>query len=327
MATPSLDTPPLPRQNASMSATVVIEGLEFPGACGVTPEERARLQPIAVDAELDYAPQTFREAAFSGDLSRGLDYAAVAARIRAIGTANEYVLLETLAERLAEALFQEFPVLHLSLWVRKLAPPLPDAKGSVGVRLSRHRDDLTGPLTPAPFLREISHRLPRGKALDVAAGRGRNALHLARLGYAVDAIDRNTGELDELRTIAAARGYSALTTEVVDLEPAGLPPPELGKEQFDVITVFFYLYRPLFPRLVTALKPGGMLVYETFLLENHLRYGHPRRREFCLKPNELLRLAEPLAVRHYDEDGRQQDSPAGHGSGRVYTARLLAQKS
>lgn len=314
-------------QNASMSAKIVIERLEFPGACGVTAEERARLQPIAVDAELDYTPQTFQEAASNGDLSRGLDYAAVGARIRAVGTDGEYVLLETLSKRIAETLLEEFPALQLSLWVRKLAPPLPDIKGSVGVRLSLRRDDLMGPLTPAPFLQAISHRLPRGRALDVAAGRGRNALYLARLGYAVEAIDRNADELEALRAVAETRGHATLTTRVVDLEPAGLPPPELGKERFDVITVFFYLYRPLFPVLTTALKPGGMLVYETFLIENHLRYGHPQRREFCLETNELLRLAEPLTIRQYDEDERPQNGLSGCGPDRIFTARLLAQKS
>jgi SAM-dependent methyltransferase len=161
----------------------------------------------------------------------------------------------------------------------------------------------------------------------VAAGRGRNALYLARLGYVVEAIDRNAAELEALRAVAATGGHTALTTRVVDLEPAGLPPPELGKEQFDVITVFFYLYRPLFPALTTALKPGGMLVYETFLIENHLRSGHPRRREFCLETNELLRLAEPLTIRRYDEDERPQNGLLGCGPDRIFTARLLAQKS
>ena len=306
-----------------MSGKIVIEGLEFSGACGVSAQERAQLQPIAVDAELDYASQAFQEVAASGNLSRGLDYAAVSTRIRTIGTSAEYVLLETLADRLAETLLQEFPVEQLSLWVRKLAPPLPDIKGSVGVRVSRHRDELSGPLTPAPFLREVISRLPHGRALDVAAGQGRNALYLAHQGWTVEAIDRDAIALDQLRATASARTHLALTTSVLDLEPDGLPPPELGKEQFDVITVFFYLYRPLFPALITALKPGGLLAYETFLLENHLRYGHPRRREFCLDSNELLRLVEPLTIQYYDENQRPRSS---HEAAGIFTARLLARK-
>lgn len=314
-------------QNATMTAKIVIERLEFQGACGLTREERGRLQPIAVDAELDYAPLAFQQTASSGDLSQGLDYAAVSACIHAVATAGEYVLLETLADRLAEALFKAFPVSHLSLWIRKLAPPLPDIKGSVGIRLSRDRYELNDPLAPASFLCEVSQHLPRGRALDVAAGRGRNALHLARLGNTVEAVDRDAVALEELQTAAAAQGYATLTTCAIDLEPTGTPPPELGKELYDVITVFFYLYRPLFPMLIQALKPGGMLVYETFLADNHLRYGHPRRREFCLETNELLRLVEPLVIRHYNEGARSQAGPPGHEVAQVITARLLAQKS
>ncbi len=315
------------RHNAAMSGTIMIEGLEFSGACGVTDDERARPQPIAIDAELAYDPAAFEDAARSGLLSQGLDYAAVCTLIRAIGTAQPYVLLETLADRLARELFNKFPVAHLSLWVRKLSPPLGDIHGSVGVKLARHRDDLGAPLAPAPFLREISARLPQGRALDLAAGRGRNALFLARQGWTVEALDRDEQALSELRRAADAEGLRHLTTRTIDLEPAGPPPPDLGAAQYDVITVFFYLYRPLFPMLIRALRPGGVLVYETFLVDNHLRYGHPRRREFCLEPNELLRLTAPLSVLHYDEGMRIERGSLGAQPSQIVTARLLARKS
>ena len=309
-----------------MSTMIVIEQLEFQGHCGVTPKERAHPQPLAVDAELDYSTQAFTDAASTADLSRGLDYAAVVDRIRAIGTATDYVLLETLADRVAAALFEEFPIEHLSLWVRKLAPPLPDIKGSVGIRLSRHRRETDGSPAPSPFLSEMTPRLPQGIALDLASGRGRHSLYLAQMGFAVDAIDRDVAALEDLRSAATVRGFPRLTTQLIDLEPTGSPPPELGKERYDVILVFFYLYRPLFPVLLNALKPGGMLVYETFLVENHLRYGHPRRREFCLDANELLRNVEPLRILHYDEGDRVEAGSSARTAGVSVTARLLAQK-
>ena len=309
-----------------MPSSIVIEGLEFSGACGVTADERARPQPIAVDAELAYDPAAFQDAAHTGSLAQGLDYAAVCTLIRAIGTAQPYVLLETLADRLARELFNKFPVAHLSLWVRKLSPPLPDIHGSVGVRLAQRRDEGGGPLAPAPFLREIAMRFPQGRALDVAAGRGRHALFLARQGLTVEALDRDEQALSELRRTAEAEGIRDLTTRTIDLEPAGLPPPDLGTAQYDVITVFFYLYRPLFPILIQALRPGGLLVYETFLVDNHLRYGHPRRREFCLEPNELLRLTAPLRIRRYDEGERIQDSLSGQSPERLCTAQLLGER-
>ncbi len=169
-------------------------------------------------------------------------------------------------------------------------------------------------------------RLPQGRALDVAAGRGRHALFLARQGLTVEALDRDEQALSELGRTADAEGLKNLTTRTIDLEPAGLPPPDLGTAQYDVITVFFYLYRPLFPMLIQALRPGGLLVYETFLVDNHLRYGHPRRREFCLEPNELLHLTAPLRICRYDEDERVYDSHSGQPTERLFTAQLLAEK-
>jgi hypothetical protein len=90
-----------------------------------------------------------------------------------------------------------------------------------------------------------------------------------------------------------------------------------------VILVFFYLYRPLFPQLIKALKPGGVILYETFLLENHLHRQHPRRKEFCLEPNELLTLLRDVQVLHYDEGDHRGTSEAD----RAFTARILARKS
>ena len=164
--------------------------------------------------------------------------------------------------------------------------------------------------------------LPKGTALDVATGRGRNALYLAAQGYAVEAIDRNEQALAELAATARQRNLTNLAVRHLDLEADPDSPPDFPKERYDVILGFFYLYRPLFRPLLQALKPGGMLVYETFLIDNHLRGRHPRRREFCLSHNELLRLTTGLRILHYDEgehEGADSDEPA-------FTARLLAQR-
>jgi hypothetical protein len=139
---------------------------------------------------------------------------------------------------------------------------------------------------------------------------------------AVEALDRDESGLKALLAAAQAGGLSSLITRILDLEHDPDNPPDLGHEQYDVIIVFFYLFRPLFGPLMQALKAGGVLVYETFLIDNYFKYHHPRRWEFCLAQNELLRLTSPLRVLHYDEGERQdgRDSP-------VFTARLLAQKS
>jgi SAM-dependent methyltransferase len=168
--------------------------------------------------------------------------------------------------------------------------------------------------------------LKKGTILDVAAGRGRNALFLASLGFSIDAIDRDERALGELADHAKERGLTELRVHLLDLESETVAESVLDSEQYndryDGVIVFFYLYRPLFPVIIRALKPGGVLVYETFLIDNHFHYQHPRRKEFCLEHNELLRLTQGLRVLHYEE-GRHEEAK---DSDMPFTARLVAQK-
>jgi FolB domain-containing protein len=305
-----------------MSEKILIERLEFRGRCGITPDERTKPQPLAVDVELECFLQP---AGQSDDLKQTIDYAKVAQRIVDVGTAQESGLLETLAERMLAMLFAEFPVEGVRLWIRKLHPPMILVTGSVGVSVERRRTARQVPETealPARFLAQQLHRLPKGKALDVAAGSGRHALFLARQGYHVHAIDRDADALAQLSSSARNAELRTITTAPVDLEQPPPYVPDLGKDAYDVIVVFFYLSRSLFPYLIDALKPGGVLVYETFTIDNYFHYRHPRRWEFCLAHNELLRLTSNLQVLHYDEGAHE----GGHGTGTVYTAQLVAQK-
>ena len=137
------------------------------------------------------------------------------------------------------------------------------------------------------------------------------------------AIDRNQEALESALTQSQARQISTLTTQVIDLETNPQKAPSLGTNVYDGIIVFFYLFRPLFPSLIQALKPGGILLYETFLIDNHHHYQHPRRTEFCLNHNELLSFNASLRVLHYHE-GIQEHDPAA--SQAPYTAQLVAQK-
>ena len=301
----------------------MIERLEFYGRCGVTTEERQKAQLIAVDLELDAA---MASAALLDRLNETIDYAEVAKRLVALGTSLECKLLEALAEQLVDMLFVEFPVDRVCMWIRKLRAPLALIAGSVGVRFERTRAQhhaSTDAMSVAPFLRQQLGRLPKGRILDVAAGRGRQALYLLSHGMEVDALDRDAAALAALETSAQARRLTGLTTRMLDLEENPDQPPGLGQECYDVIIVFFYLHRPLFPALIDALKPNGMLLYETFTIDNYFRRQHPRRWEFCLAHNELLRLTSALRVLHYDEG----DHDGGHGSGPSSTARLVAQKA
>jgi dihydroneopterin aldolase len=304
-----------------MDSSITIHGIQLNAQCGVTETERRHPQPILLDLTL----RCPNDQAFHSDqLTDTVDYAALTQRVREIGERQPCALLETLAEHLCQKLFQEFSLTQIDVWVRKTRPPMKDFTGTVGIRLLRSRQDMaaTEQSNPSPFLVSQLSRLPRGKVLDVATGRGRHAHFLATQGFSVHGIDRNRETLEFLDAQAREAGRLPITTEYIDLETDDLNPPDLGTETYDAILVFFYLYRPLFPQLMKALKSGGVILYETFLLDNHLQRQHPRRKEFCLETNELLTLLSGLQIIHYDEG----DHTGASVTDRAFTAQALARK-
>ena len=145
---------------------------------------------------------------------------------------------------------------------------------------------------PTSWLEDHAGVLPvGGTALDLACGRGRHALWLAERGYVVTAIDRDPGALSALAAAATTRRLE-LETICADLEQPGFG---LEQDAFDVIVAVNYLHRPLFPTLVSALRPGGYLVYETFTVAQ-ARRGRPTNPAFLLAHGELERLVAPLEV-------------------------------
>ena len=117
---------------------------------------------------------------------------------------------------------------------------------------------------------------PGGRVLDLACGAGRHARWLAKLGFEVDAVDRDA--------TLFADPPPGVRLRQADLE-AG-PWPYAGAA-FDAIVVTNYLHRPLLPVLAGALEPGGILLYETFAQGNE-RFGKPSNPSFLLAPGELL---------------------------------------
>jgi len=148
---------------------------------------------------------------------------------------------------------------------------------------------------PSPVLVEHVHLLPKGRVLDLAMGRGRHAIYLAARGFTVEGIDASEESVRWCQQAAAKRGL-ALEAKVVDLTRYRIPP-----SSYDVVVCFYYLQRDLVPQIKAALRPGGVLVYETFLVDQHLKFGHPRHREYCLEGNELLRLFGDLHLIYYRE--------------------------
>jgi tellurite methyltransferase len=145
---------------------------------------------------------------------------------------------------------------------------------------------------PSSWLLATADLLPRerGRALDVACGRGRHALLLAAAGFAVDAVDRDQAAIAFLRA-TADRLELPVSTTAVDLAAA----PSLERDAYALVVVFRYLHRPLFPALVASLAPGGLLLYETFTVDQ-AALGKPSDPAHLLLHGELLRLVAPLEV-------------------------------
>lgn len=136
-------------------------------------------------------------------------------------------------------------------------------------------------LTPSDWVCRWADQIPRGgRVLDVACGAGRNARYLAERGFTVDAVDI---EISACAELAALPNIALLQA---DLEGGQWP---YSPQVFQGIVVTNYLHRPLFSRLLEALAPGGVLIYETFALGNE-RYGRPKNPNFLLLPNELLEV-------------------------------------
>ena len=160
---------------------------------------------------------------------------------------------------------------------------------------------------PSAFLAEwlptLAPHLGARRALDVACGQGRNALHLAAAGLEVDAIDISAVGLALAAETAAARGLT------VNWIAADLDEAPLAAGAYGLVLVSRFLARARVADLARALGPHGVLLYEQHV-DSDAEVGGPRSAAFRLRPNELLRLFADLHVVHYaeglvaDPDGR-----------------------
>ncbi len=170
---------------------------------------------------------------------------------------------------------------------------------------ARHSDPQKEP-SVSEVLALNRHLLPaQGEALELACGLGGNALMLAEAGLEVTAWDLSPVAIERLRTLALQRGLPRLTAQVRDIERD--PPPA---RRFDVIAVSYYLERRLAPQIAAALRPGGLLFYQTF---TRIAVGSegPSNPAFRLDDNELLQLFGDLRVRFYREENRLGDLSRG----------------
>ncbi|HEY8491451.1 MAG TPA: methyltransferase domain-containing protein [Dehalococcoidia bacterium] len=148
---------------------------------------------------------------------------------------------------------------------------------------------------PASLLVENLVLLPLGgKALDLAMGTGRNAVYLATLGFHVTGIDISPVAVQMARSRAHWAGVK-IEGIVANLERYRIP-----ENTYDLIINFYYLQRSLAPQILRALRPGGVLCFETFTQEQR-RYGRPHTISYLLEPGELAEMFPGLETLHYFE--------------------------
>ena len=150
-------------------------------------------------------------------------------------------------------------------------------------------------LKPAQFLVENVNLLPKGQVLDVAMGSGANAVYLARMGFEVEGVDISAEAVNTALELARKSGVN-LKARLADLESNY----RIRESSYDVIICFKYLQRSLIQQLKDGLRTGGMVVYETFIVDQ-ARFGKPKNPDHLLKHNELLDLFRDFRCLRYRE--------------------------
>ena len=138
-----------------------------------------------------------------------------------------------------------------------------------------------------------------GKALDLAGGEGRNSVYAAGRGYQVTCMDISENGLQKAEALAKEKN-TTITTLLADLNKNSLP-----ENEYDLVMCFNFLDRNLFSGIRKTIKPGGLLVYETFTMD-YLKYS-TFKKEWVLEVNELLHTFSDFRVLRYrevDEDPR-----------------------
>jgi len=155
---------------------------------------------------------------------------------------------------------------------------------------------------------EVLKMLPEHpRVLDLAAGAGRNSIYLAERECHVLAVDF---ALEGLRHCVRQASISGVHVQAISADLKTFVFPVC---RYDLLMNFFFLQREIFPAMVDALKPGGLLLFETYTSHHQaVHKGHSMRQEFLLKPGEL-QMSFPELITVFDEET-------------ATTARLIAQK-
>jgi tellurite methyltransferase len=179
------------------------------------------------------------------------------------------------------------------------------------IRWDRQHAQTLGAEAPSSFLRQIfktgAWQLPPGRALDIAAGKGRNALYLAERDFEVVAVDISKVALD------VARRHAEQTHLKVDFQQLDLE-QSFPEGEYDLILNINYLQRSLILKIKAALRIGGHVIFETYSIDQQ-GIGHPKNPNYLLAHNELLDHFRDFRVFYYREgkfsDGGEPSFRAG----------------
>lgn len=168
--------------------------------------------------------------------------------------------------------------------------------------------------TASLVLTQNQHLLPKeGMALDLACGQGGNALLLAKMGLEVSAWDISPVAIKQLQDFTVLNKVS-IDAQVRDVIAS---PPEANS--LDVLVVSLFLDRDLCRSLLAALRPGGILFYQTYCQQKVEQQG-PKSAHFLLADNELLNLFSPMKVRVYREEALLGDHEQGWRNQALFVA-------
>jgi tellurite methyltransferase len=179
------------------------------------------------------------------------------------------------------------------------------------IRWDRQHAQTLGAEAPLSLLRQIfetgAWQLPPGRGLDIAAGKGRNALYLAERGFEVVAVDISRVALDAARRHAEQQ-HLHVDFQQLDLEQS------FPEGEYDLILNINYLQRSLIPKIKAALRVGGHVIFETYSIDQQV-IGHPKNPNYLLAHNELLEHFRDFRVLYYREgkfsDGGEPSFRAG----------------
>jgi len=140
-----------------------------------------------------------------------------------------------------------------------------------------------------PVVKKYIKKAKKGYALDIACGQGRNTHFLAKNGFEVDAVDFSDYALSQIKN-----------NENIHKIEVDLDEYNLEKNKYDLVININYLNRRFFHQIKEALKPDGIVIFETFIIA-HGDFDNPKNPEYLLRTNELLHAFIGMEIIYYEE--------------------------